>query len=311
MLDSWSGPLNPQEPDIVARLVLQGTPKFHYALSKFPTIWTNVASVGVFSHQSPMVEYHDGANIKRCELGDILICHFHTNAYGQVSRNAMLFQTKISNNISLNINQNDTQLKLYSEWPTYTYYRSGQLNGQIRSLKPSQAHQGAQYMIIHNADPRISKFKNSPYINPYSIGATTVSPQLYADLPLEIQLINFFFGITGRSFDSYFNRNSSDEWTKIIWDLLLNSINRSFNRRRAGFHNSPRMSRNSTNMDGMMNFIGTHDFLSNAMSSDFINNFEGTFTTNNNDKSDTIYTPTDFETGGAPSVIVIITNTMG
>jgi hypothetical protein len=311
VFDAWAGlPAGPHEPDYIARLVLEGTPEFHRVISSYPMIWRKVATLGVFCHQSPMVKYTDGTIDRRCELGDVLWCHFHTDIQGNTFRNALLFQSKMSDTEILNIPYDDTQLKLYREWPEYEYYRSGALNGITRHLKPSQPHAGAQYMGIDKRSPthpHVGIDTHYPYLF-FPIGTTTITPKLLVDTPLELELTRFLFWGSGRSFDPYNKRNNSDEWTKIVWDLLKNSLGRAFNRRRAGFNNSPRISRNKSNMDGMLAFMGNQRDSFSAFGSDFSAEYQGLFSNDGGDSNKQNYSPEDNDKGGSPSIIIFVTN---
>jgi hypothetical protein len=313
MVDSWNRitpPSHPHEPDIIANLVLRGTPGFHRAIATTRGFVGAVNTVGVFCHQSPMVKYTEAGIDKRCELGDVLWCHFHTDRDGKIFRNAILFQSKMSNTIEPAIPFNNIQLKLYREWPQYEYYRSGRLNGQTRNLMPKQSHAGAQYMLIDDRplnNPLVGIY--SPYSNLiFPIATSTVSPKIIGDTPLEFELVRFLFFGSGRTFDSYFNRNTSDEWTKIVWDLLRNGMSRAFNRRRAGFNNSPRISRNFSEMDGMLAFTGNANELSDGIGSDFFSEFQDLFSSDNGgNRKDDKYELKDSEDGGAPSILIFRT----
>lgn len=309
--DTWTGMSGgiPHEPDYIARLVLKGTPEFHQIISSYSYIWNNVSTVGVFCHQSPMVQYTDGNAVRRCELGDILWCHFHTDINGNIFRNALLFQSKMSDSISLNTAYDDTQLKLYREWPQFEYYRSGALNGQVRNILPKQPHAGAQYMAIDNHNPILPQVGiNSAHpIDCFPIGITSIVPELYADTPLESELVRFLFWGSGRPFDSHSDRNNSDEWTKVVWDLLRNGMSRAFNRRRAGFNNSPRIWRGKSQMDGMLAFTGKGADLSSGIGDDFYNEFKGIFSSDNGGIENDNYFPKDENNDGAPSIIIFKT----
>ncbi|MES2394864.1 MAG: hypothetical protein V4549_02625 [Bacteroidota bacterium] len=311
VIEAWRRvPSGPHEPDFIASLVLSGTPGFHNAIIATSGIWSKVNTVGVFCHQSPMVKYMDGVTERRCELGDVLWCHFHTNKEGDTFRNAILFQSKMSATLTPAIHYNDTQLKLYREWPQYEYCRSGSLNGQVRNLLPKQPHAGAQYMFIDNSpitNPSLGVQNLNPYTT-FPIGTTTISPLLLGNTPLELELVRFLFLGSGRSFDSYRNRNASDEWTKIIWDLLRNGMSRAFNRRRAGFNNSPRISRYKSSMDGMLTFTGSSDDISSGLDGEFYNEYKDLFSSDDGGNKENNYTPEDKEGGGAPSIIIFRTN---
>lgn len=302
MINTWNTTIGrPHEPDYVANLVLYGVPEFHSVISAYTNVWRNVSTVGVFCHQSPLVKYSGAEN--GCELGDILFCHFHKNIQGDTFRNALLFQSKAQPTNDLQIPYNDTQLKLYREWPQFKYTRPTNLIGQSRHLIPSLPHAGAQYMLIDNNPLTVSSFH--PFFE-FPIGTTTVVPGLIADTPLETELVRFLFFSSGRQFDSYNNRNT-DEWTKIVWDLLRVGMERAFNRKRSGYVNAPRISGGATNMDGTMRFVGSTDDVIPAFDSDFMKGLNDFLNSDIKNPKDGKYKPEDGEDGGAPSIIVFVT----
>ena len=61
---------------------------------------------------------------------------------------------------------------------------------------------------------------------------------LTASKSLALQIINLLEFQTGRPFVS--KRLHMDHWSQMIWDLLQISANSYFNRRHAGFNNTPR-----------------------------------------------------------------------
>jgi len=144
----------PQEPDFVAGLVIESTPLIHSALnSVLARRGTSVSMSSVFCHQTPQVTFgsHPAAS---CELGDILFAYVHTSRVGQPRRNAVLFQAKVSAQQPYRIHTGERdQLRLYVDWPDFTYTRATALTGQKRSVTPKAPHSGAQYILIDDRPP--------------------------------------------------------------------------------------------------------------------------------------------------------------
>ena len=87
---------NPEEPDIVASLVLNGTKILENEWRKvFESFKIRIAITGIYCHQTPKVSF-GGMVGKSCELGDLLWCHVHSDKDGNVVRNAILYQAKKS-----------------------------------------------------------------------------------------------------------------------------------------------------------------------------------------------------------------------
>jgi len=103
----------------------------------FDSIGIRIAVTGIYCHQTPKVNF-SGMKGKSCELGDLLWCHVHSDIEGNVIRNAVLYQAKMSSVHPYRLHGNDEdQLKLYSSWPAFTYVTSGTLNSEKRHVKPS------------------------------------------------------------------------------------------------------------------------------------------------------------------------------
>ncbi len=311
MIDAWTRvPGGPQEPDFVASLVLHGTPLIHNAIvANAGGLYNSVNTVGVFCHQSPMVTYADGGVNRTCELGDVLWCHFHTDQAGYVFRNALLFQSKISRAANPHIPYNDTQLKLYREWPQFSYTRAGTLNGQIRNYLPKQPHDGAQYMIIDGRRINLGSGRLDPlFFRPNPMRTSTVTPLIYADTSLQAELVRFLFWGSGKPFGGWNEGGPNDVWTKVVWDLLRNGMQRAFNRRRAGFNNEPRITINSSDMDGMVAFKGaTYEFKADFEDS-FYDEFEKLFANSDGGKNNVENNELINKDDGAPSIVIIRTN---
>lgn len=75
-------PLAPQEPDYVAELIRTGVTALATAWRPhFSSLGLMIDLLGVFIHQSPMVDFHDATrNPARCELGDLLLAVRFPNA---------------------------------------------------------------------------------------------------------------------------------------------------------------------------------------------------------------------------------------
>ncbi len=136
IIDTWNRMSStPQEPDFVADIVLQGTPKLEQRWRKrLNGSGLSISVGGVFCHQSPKVKYSGMRQRSSCEIGDLLWIHSHSFGGKVVRRNALLYQAKKSASQSLNINPNDDQLRLYMQWPDFTYVRSSGLTGYLFSV---------------------------------------------------------------------------------------------------------------------------------------------------------------------------------
>ncbi|MBQ3579640.1 MAG: hypothetical protein II975_01405 [Bacteroidales bacterium] len=204
-----AAPQKPQEPDYVAAL----TGDF---VNSMKGLLPGVLFGGVFVHQRPYVTFTDKSSKKvECELGDLLmVCHKRVDSLDWY--NAALLQWKKSDKPVFGTSSSDAkQLELYQVWPQFC------MKGKMYDIQPKTVTPGAQYGTFYPS-------KNT---------------KMYVDMPAQKHKVNsdYTFGRfvwnminweTGRPIDP--ERTSKDEWSKLIWDLMSNSINAHFNRRRIG-----------------------------------------------------------------------------
>ncbi len=231
----------PQEPDYVASLVLDSTPFLHEALGALfakQKIWTSMAAV--FCHQTPKVNFR-GMQKSSCELGDLLIVHAHTTSSGSTSRNALLYQAKISRNQPHIVAQSERdQLRLYTDWPEFGYVKSPPLTGQKRAVSPSQPHQGAQYLLI---DGRPLSNPHSSLRRPWGafpLRSCMADECLNAHNDFPSEFLDFLLLRSGRSFGDRRASSGKANWSALVWDLLEVGLNNAFNRKNSGRTSSPR-----------------------------------------------------------------------
>lgn len=112
--------VQPEEPDFVASLVMNGTGFLEAGWRQLLRPY-QIQITGIYCHQTPKVNY-SGMSHTSCELGDLLWCHMHTDRQGISTRNAALYQAKKSSQQPYKITSREfDQLKLYSSWPEFTY----------------------------------------------------------------------------------------------------------------------------------------------------------------------------------------------
>ncbi len=116
----------PQEPDYVAELVRTGVPALATAWRPhFASHGITIDILGVFIHQSPMVDFPGplGATT-RCELGDLLLAVRFPKVTAP-SGTAFLTQAKMSRATVRSVASSDPdQHHLYSTWPDFDLART-------------------------------------------------------------------------------------------------------------------------------------------------------------------------------------------
>lgn len=232
-------PNRPEEPDIVAMLVLEGT---RYLAATLGAVLRadgiDCRLTSVFCHQRPEVVFEHG----RCELGDILFVHRHLARDHEDSMNtALLLQAKKTHLDSYEVGRGELhQLRLYTEWPNFTYRRSGpHLNGMRRDLQPKSAHPGAQYLLIDDLghDLALSGMLGLP--GSHCMAVAPARRRLFSQWSLADALIHFFAGLTGRTFLDDPDRDGSN-WSRVVHDLLAHAQQHVFNRKHSGVNRASR-----------------------------------------------------------------------
>jgi hypothetical protein len=230
----------PEEPDFIAALTLQFTSEFFEILrSTFPKKKFSVT--GVFCHQKPIV---DIGLVKDTELGDILFVYVHKDSQGTKKYNSLLFQAKRSKHPSIKVSSTDMhQLELYTNWPKFTYKKSGILNGESRDILPKATNDGAQYLLIDD-DPILGLLG---FPGTFPMGCATPAKILSINNDLACELIDFLKFKSGRTFEAD-PIITKDEWTKMIWEILEATKDKASKRKNAGIANLPRQ--NINDLDG-------------------------------------------------------------
>jgi hypothetical protein len=242
MNDTWTrcapvGP--PQEPDLVAGLVLDATPAIYGALSSALVSYGLTASVsGVFCHQSPKVS-HKGPNGGICEIGDLLFAFAHQPNSGPIVRNALLLQAKSTDRNPYSVGSSEkVQLELYEKWPAFQYTSPANLRGQGRAVTPSTPHAGAQYLLLDSRSPKDPASGLNGLPGTFPAGCAMASPILHIHSDIAMAIFDLMTFKTGRPFGA--KGASAGDWSAVVWDLIGVGLTRAFNRKRSGRAGAPR-----------------------------------------------------------------------
>lgn len=232
----------PEEPDIVASLVLNGTKIIENEWREiFDLFKVRIALTGIYCHQTPKITFK-GMIGHSCELGDLLWCHVHSDMDGNIIRNAILYQAKKSSDQPYTIRKGDLdQFQLYSTWPEFTYVNSGKLlNGQMRHVRPSAPRRGAQYLLIDDRPPERPESGMLGFPGTYPIGSCISSNPLIDHSDIGLELVHSLECLSGDPFDDRNTAKQENGWSRVIWDILESSASKAFRRVRSGYSNQPR-----------------------------------------------------------------------
>ena len=223
----------PQEPDYVAALSIRFTESMYHILrAVFPEM--NFSITGAYCHQKPIVDIKMS---KKPELGDLLLVYIDKDCNGKRMMNSLLLQAKISNFAQKRIPSSELhQLELYKRWPEFTYLRAGKLNGKKRNIQPKTINDGAQYLLIDD-NPLTNGFLGEA--NKFPMGCAIPDNILKMDDSFSNEIVNFLKFKAGRTVDSEYNA-TSDDWSKMIWELLFIACAKCTKRKNAGITAMPR-----------------------------------------------------------------------
>jgi hypothetical protein len=227
---------SPSEPDFVALLVAQAAPQFGAALaSMFSPAGVQLKITSVFCHGRPEVQHAAGT----CELGDLLLAHFHTDSSGNTERKSLLLQAKMSASTIHTLGTGDRiQLGLYTGWGSFKYTRTSGLSGQRRSVTPYQSHPGAQYLLIDSSGPNNPSSGILGLPNTFPMGTAPSQVNLVLQRSLGATLTELMMGNDGRRFCA--QHLAIKDWDQVVWDLILHGTRAAFSRRRVGISQRPR-----------------------------------------------------------------------
>lgn len=200
---------NPKEPTLVRDLAKEIAFGLHSALSAtFPKYDFQVHAI--FCHQFPYVKFCDDPK-KSCELGDLLFIFDEED--NKEKGNALLLQAKKIKDIKFKPAGNEeTQLKLYTDSPEFTYNFCP--SNEKRKIPNNKDFSGAQYMMLFPPYDNAVQFRcvkaeksivNTPLVNIDFLGDC---------------LTGLFSYDYGAAYDK--GQNFSDDWSKIIHDFLDN-----------------------------------------------------------------------------------------
>lgn len=204
-----------QEPDFTAALAVE----FPSIMSKSKT-FPNVRFGGCFIHQSPMATFNGG----RCELGDLMI-FVHKQTMDGDRYNASLVQIKKTDKSPVKITAGNElkQLFLYENWPSIFVK---QLRSQY-DIFPKTCTKGGTYCIIKDSERQSVQFYMAEPLH---------TMQCDSNNTLGRYIVNMIDWQAGRVIADEKNKDS-DEWSRLIWDLLHYCETAVFKRNNSGYVN--------------------------------------------------------------------------
>lgn len=194
--------------------------------TKFPAMmtgaWGAVKFGGCFIHKSPIVTLDNTSNPsvrESCEAGDLLVlCRDLVDGKARV--NAALFQIKKTDSFGRIKPDNDIQLKLYTEWPSFSFGRN--YKSPYYNIEPKAATPGAQYMFINEEDYYCRWYDYYPLSKqPLLFTHSSSAAVMYSDPDFSFGsfLWEFINWQDGRPI-SESALKANDDWSKFIWELI-------------------------------------------------------------------------------------------
>ena len=200
-------------------------------VTKFPPLmnkhWGGAKFAGCYIHQSPYVKMYKVSGRNECEAGDLL-CICKNSVNGRVRLNAALFQLKKDKSKKGSVRpDNARQLRLYSEWPVFSFVQDLRITGDNTfDIKPKTVTSGAQYMFI-NKRPYPGGFSRGfkyglgyPVVFTHAVPAPIMEND--TDASFGSFLWDFIHWQNGRSFSDSIS-TANDDWSRLIWELIERS----------------------------------------------------------------------------------------
>lgn len=203
-----------KEPDYTAALAVELP-----ALLKSKHFFPGVKVGGCFIHQRPKVTFSYSVDKTSCtrELGDLLVL-IKKNVDGRDRFNAALIQIKKSDKKRLCISRTEElqQLELYTMWPKFT----SKISRLQYDVQPKTVNMGAQYVNICNESLYVHiPQKDMNFASDFTFGRFLWDMMVWQD---------------GRTISIEEEKNN-EEWSRLIWDLIHNTLNQKFTEKNAGY----------------------------------------------------------------------------
>ncbi|ODG91524.1 hypothetical protein BED47_07685 [Gottfriedia luciferensis] len=238
-LEAHTMALNPQEPDFIAKIATAG-------IIDLANSWKNIlmpygistSVVSVFCHQRPIVK-HTMSSVNP-EIGDLLIVHIYHPKKGKSKRTALLLQAKMMTDHTVKISTHDHQLLLYKHWPQFSFVKP-KISGININVVPSQAHNGGQYLLIDDEN----------FMGPFSCTYSTAEADetLIPANSLTHTMLKILLFEEGKEFLGRKAAHNKRDWSKLIWLLLENSVQKNFKRKNIKLSSASRT--NGSNLNGL------------------------------------------------------------
>jgi hypothetical protein len=219
-----------REEDHVATLIADGIPVL---AARWGTLLQKKGIAlrvsGVFCHGHPQVTF--GRPSSQVELADFLVVHQHT-VKRRSSARALLVQAKMSAAATHALPTNDAQLQLFSRWPPFEFVTGGLQPGP-RNI--GEKGHGSRYALVlsHHAYP-----EDLDWADQCPWAASPAQQRLTADISLARLLGDILLGKDGRTFQL---GKTTNEWSRMIQELLSVTGQRTYRRVNIGRGQSPRL----------------------------------------------------------------------
>jgi hypothetical protein len=129
---------------------------------------------------------------------------------------------------------------LYQQWPMFQFVRPS-IPGVTLEVTPNQAHRGAQYLLVDD-----DHFMG-PYSCVYSI--SEADNTLIPEQSLSRAIYKVLCFDEGKEFLGRKASTRKLDWSRLIWMLMEESIDKNFKRKNIGVHSKPRV--HGSNLSGM------------------------------------------------------------
>ena len=219
-----------EEPDYTAALAVE----FPQKINDHHLFGMTVG--GCYIHQSPYVNFMRDTQSCRCELGDLLIVVRRHKAEMQ-RFNAALLQLKKTDHLPNKLRDNGDliQLYLYKSWPAFSINK---ITGKF-DIVPKSPHKGALYCVVKT---------NIDSDEQFIVSTTSQELPCSPEMTLNDFIIGLISWTCGRAISMEMDKDK-DEWSRLIWEVLQHTKNKTFTRKNSGYQKARGAHRCNTEMN--------------------------------------------------------------
>lgn len=205
------------EPQLVANLTFH-IPKRINAITLESNVQIRAGSI--FVHGQPFVKWASmpEPTPRSVEIGDLLLLQTTLQKRRPLCQRALLLQAKKTLHLPARPDNNN-QLVLYANWPSFKYVRSGSLTNEHRHIVEPDMYDATQYLLLNSSFAPPHQHCHY-YFHRYCAAHTAqpTLPNLSRYQCFALELAEFILGDAGKSY------STPPEQGDIGWNRVINDL---------------------------------------------------------------------------------------